>query len=98
MMERLKLTADQEKAFKSLERAYKKCKKSGIEFYTVLETVYALNGDELVTIHCDPILTNGNYTGCDVNLQYIHLQNPCLVDIGFSGFADDTHYAELKKE
>lgn len=33
--EKLKLTTCQEKAFTSFERAYKKCKKTGIVFYTV---------------------------------------------------------------
>lgn len=85
--EKLDLTPEQEKAFKSFERAYKKCKKAGIEFYTVLETITALNGDRLVRGHDEPDKN-------DFCLQDV--TNPSILDWGFSGWADDDHFAEMR--
>lgn len=87
--EKLELTHEQEKAFKSFKRAYKKCKKTGIVFYTVLETITALNGEHPVTIHDD---SNKN----DFCLQSIYKTNPYVFDWGFAGWADDDHFAKLK--
>lgn len=84
--EKLALTPEQEKAFKSLERAYKKCKKVGIEFYTVLESITALNGKHLIRVHDEP--DKG-----DINTD--DLINPWLYDPGFSGWADDAHFVEV---
>lgn len=85
-VEKLELTIEQEKAFASFERAYKKCKKAGIEFYTVLESVYALNGKHLIRVHDE--IDKG-----DVNTA--ELNNPNLFDPGFAGWADDKHFAEV---
>lgn len=85
--EKLALTPDQEKAFKSFERAYKKCKKAGIEFYTVLEAIMPLNGEYLIRIHDEK--NKG-----DMNTS--ELLNPRLFDMGFSGWADDKHFAEVR--
>lgn len=85
--EKLKLTPEQEKAFKAFQRAYKKCKKSGIEFYTVLEHIYALNGHNLVRIHDE------RERG-DIRTSVLYM--PEIMDVGFSGWADDPHFAEVK--
>lgn len=85
--EKLSLTPEQEKTFESFERAYKKCKKSGIEFYTVLESIFALNGEYLIKIHDDP--NKG-----DINTE--DLSNPHLFDFGFAGWADDSHFAKVR--
>ena len=85
-VEKLALTLEQDKAFQSLERAYKKCKKSGIVFYTVLESIYALNGKHLIRIHDEK--ERGDTNTAD-------LLNPNLMDMGFSGWADDPHFAEV---
>ncbi len=86
--EKIALTPEQEKAFKSFKRAYKKCKKSGIEFYTILESIYALNGEHLIRVH------DGDGRK-DLCLQ--GLRNDSIFDTGFSGWADDTHYAEVRE-
>lgn len=83
---KLELTTEQKKAFASFERAYKKCKKTGIEFYTVLETITALNGKCLVRVHDEP--DKGDFC-----LQTIN--NPTIFDWGFAGWADDDHFAEV---
>lgn len=85
--EKLELTPEQGKAFKSFERAYKKCKKAGIEFYTVLEHITALNGEYLVRVHDEA--DKG-----DINMADIY--SPGISDKGFTGWADDKHYAEVK--
>lgn len=85
-IEKLALTFEQEKAFKSFEKAYKKCKKAGIEFYTVLENIYALNGKHLIRVHDEA--DKG-----DIDTE--NLTNPWLYDPGFSGWADDPHFVEV---
>lgn len=85
--EKLELTPEQVKAFKSFERAYKKCKAAGIEFYTVLETITFLNGEYLVRIHDEK--DAGDF-------ELGRLANPSIMDFGFSGWADDPHFAELE--
>ena len=91
LVEILRLSSEQEKAFKALESAYKKCKKVNIKFYTILSSIYCLNGKNLVRVHDD-----SHASGKNVSLSYIYKQNPFLEDSGFSGWADDRHYAEIK--
>lgn len=82
-----KLSDSQAKAFKSLQRAFKKCKKENILFYTVLETVHALNGNEVSVVH-DSI--NGNEISDCIDLSNY------IIDEGLAGWADDTHYVDFK--
>ncbi|MCP3941079.1 MAG: hypothetical protein GY710_06305 [Desulfobacteraceae bacterium] len=86
--EKIALTPEQEKAFKSFQRAYKKCKASGIEFYTVLERITALNGEYLVRVHDEP--EKNDLSTNDIN-------NPTIFDAGFGGWADDAHFIEVKE-
>lgn len=85
-IEKIELTPEQEKAFASFERAHRKCKKSGIVFYTVLEKIFALNGEYLVRVHDDD-------RAGDFCLQGIN--NHSIFDWGFSGWADDDHFVEV---
>lgn len=80
------LDAEQIKAFKSLKRAFKKCKTANIDFYTVLETIHAVNGNQVSAID-----EGQEHLVTDVlDLSYT------LVDVGFSGFADDAHRVTFK--
>ena len=86
--EKLALTDEQMSAYKSFVKAYKKCKKAGIRFYVVLETMYFLNGKNIEAIHDDPRVPDS------VCLQGLY--PPEICDWEFSGWADDTHYAKIK--
>jgi len=80
------LDSEQIKAFKSLERAFKKCKAVNIDFYTVLETIHAVNGNQVSQIDD----AQEHLVQDALDLSYT------LVDVGFSGFADDTHRVTFK--
>jgi len=84
--EKLALTPKQEKAFKYFIKAYKKCKEEKIEFYTVLETITALNGEYLIRIHNES--DKGDIGTGD-------LYNLSVSDSGFAGWADDPHFIEV---
>ena len=86
-VELVKLTKKQELAFKKFKKAHNECKKSGIRFYTCLETMTAFNGEYINDIH-----DNSNPYDLNTNDTY----NPTIVDAGFSGWTDDTHYIEFK--
>lgn len=81
------LTPEQVKAFESLKRAYKKCKKANVNFYICLDSMYALNGNHLSAASITPEMTDNSLID-HVNLSYM------ISDYGFSGFADDQHYIE----
>lgn len=86
------LNGEQVKAFKSMKRALEKCKAANVKFYTVLETIYFVNGDEIDEIWEPEI---GSHGGVEVS-QCIDLHSHTLADNGFVGFADDTHLARFK--
>lgn len=86
--EKLELTNEQRSAYKSFVRAHRKCVKVGIRFHTVLEKIYFLNGKHIKKIHDDP------HESDSVCLQEFNA--PSVFDWGFSGWADDTHYAKIK--
>lgn len=92
--ERISLTEEQRKAFESLKRAYKKCKKSGIKFHIVLETMYAVNGDDVGRIvhDCQDVDHNGLPEFDDTFDTFNSIS-----DHDFVGFSDDTHYVVFKK-
>ena len=78
------LTDEQRKAFASLKRAYKKCLKTNIIFHQVLDTLHALNGNNVDKV--DDFKT-------EYNLDYITVDSMKTV----CSWADDTHYVHLKK-
>lgn len=86
-MEEITLNNDQIKAFKSLERAYKKCVKANIEFYTVQDSVMALDGNRIKEVTNDTT---------PYPVDEFADTNYCITDTGLSGFADDRHYLVLK--
>ena len=96
IQEEINLTDDQQKAFNTLKRAVKKCQESNIFFYHVMETLGALNGnnvDKIVVTECDLTFDPTEHTE-DNSLQA--LIYPTL-EISES-FADDTHWVILKEE
>jgi len=94
LQEAITLTVEQESAWKYLERAVKKCKAANIYFYHVLETLGALNGDnvdKIICTECDPdfdILIDENANSLQ-QLVYPTLQIS-------ESFADDTHWVRTK--
>jgi len=85
------LNEEQIKAFKSMERAFKKCQEANVMFYTVLETLHFINGDKVACIDTDESGMDGPRVDDILDTSY------SLIDSGLAGFADDTHYVELKK-
>ena len=83
------LTEEQEKAWKSLKRAVKKCEKSNIYWYQVLDLLHAFNGNlvDSVDDHCDKPLPNGAF-----DLTFKLLDSIPLT----CSFADDNHHVILK--
>ncbi|WP_313611702.1 hypothetical protein [Pantoea piersonii] len=84
LQEMVELTAEQAKAWKRFEKAFKDFKNAGGKFYTVLETVYGYNGEDISDVSSD----EGHYT------QDVYM--PSITDRGLSGFADDWHGFILK--
>ncbi len=82
------LTHKQELAFNSLMRAAKRCEKENVYFYQVLDTLGALNGDNVA------IVREGGENNAPNCLQFKHYPSFRLTD----GWADDSHYIELKSE
>lgn len=84
LQELIDLTPEQSKAWKRFEKAVKDFKAAGGEFYTVLETVSGYNGKYVKYIE------NDEDNGTD------SVSMPSVLDVGFSGFADDAHGFVLK--
>ena len=96
LQEAIDLNEEQKKAWKSLESAVKKCKKANIYFYHVMETLGALNGDNveaIVVTECDLTYDRTKHNP-DNSLDFLifpTLQNS-------ESFADDTHWIVLKED
>jgi len=93
VQQKIELTISQNKAFNELKKAVKKCKKTNIYFYQVLETLSALNGNNVKSVECldDPTCKGIGYDDSR-NLQYLSypgIETDC-------SFADDTHIVILK--
>ena len=98
-MNGLMLEEVQEKAWKSFVRAVKKCKKTGIYFYQVLDAVSALNGHNVKSIHPpDDIILEGmpkHIYNDNRNLNgFLYYPSINITD----AFADDMHYVRLKTD
>jgi hypothetical protein len=93
--EAIELTRDQQQAFKAFERAYKKCVNSGIYFYQVLDSICALNGNNVLGIEDRAELkSDGHKLSDESNLNYLNYPE----FTAFSGWADDTHYVKLRED
>ena len=94
--EAIELNPEQNKAFKALERAVKKCKESNIYFYMVLDSLGALNGDNVdkVEDHDGIAFSNHSNKGCGAPdcLQYKSFPFINVTD----AWADDDHFIILK--
>lgn len=89
-----KLTQAQERAWDNYVKAVKACKRTGIRFYQVLDTVSPLNGKVLDTIITDEPLEHRRFNPAQiVPLSYA----VCYGSISVTcSFADDQHFAVLK--
>lgn len=85
--EELELNPEQQKAWESLTIALKKCEKTNICFYSVLDSLHALNGNNVRRVHDDPKIG-----GVNLNFELL----PSITIKGFGSWADDTHFVELK--
>lgn len=85
--ELLALTPEQAKAWKKFQAAVNAFKKAGGEFYTVLEHIHAYNGKYVEGISNDETPFRADEAHMD-----------SVMNQGFSGFADDTHYIHLTEK
>ena len=89
------LTLEQEKAFKSLRRAIKKCEKANIYFYQCLEHLGALNGDNVKCVEADSdsehMYKTSDSPDCLQFKYYPTVTTAC-------SFADDNHFIRLIDE
>ena len=102
VQEKINLTPKQKKAFDSFIRAVKRCKKENIYFYQVLESVGALNGNNVDSVDEEeyyfmmypekrrPSVDEEFDSTCLHNLDYPEINITC-------SWADDTHYVKLKE-
>lgn len=51
LIKKITMTDRQEKAFKTLQRAVKRCQKENVLFYQVIDTITGMNGDNICMIH-----------------------------------------------
>lgn len=85
------LTEEQEKAWKSLKRALKKCRDANIYWYQVLDSLQPLNGEIVETV----VVGRGEIDG----RQSIRADEVAGDAVTIScSFADDAHYIVLKDE
>jgi len=93
--EAIELTPAQSRAWKQLERAVNRCKKEGVYFYQVLETVCGLNGKNVADVMTDVDKNIPGWELCKAScLQWLSYPT---VSMG-SPLADDRHYVRLKAE
>ena len=90
----IELNQEQIKAFKSLQRAVKKCKKANVYFYQVLESLYGLNGNNVEGI--ENIENTDHFPDCN---SAFCLSNYLLPEVKTScSWADDTHVVVIKQK
>ena len=88
------LNRKQELAFNALIRSVKRCEKENIYFYQCMETLNALNGNNVERVICDTDHPDGNNSAAP----------DCLQDKDFPSvntecsFADDNHFIILKDD
>jgi hypothetical protein len=97
IQERIDLTPNQDKAFKELILAIKKCKKANVYFYQVLETLYALNGNQVGEVVDDIDLSHTNRRHLEDEEHHLGYKQLPSVKTTCS-WADDAHYAIMKDE
>lgn len=90
MLDPRELTEEQEKAWKSLQRALKKCEKANILWYLNLEVLSPLNGNIVSSVE--------EYEFCgDPEKAFNLTKNSPNESVRLTcGFADDEHFAILK--
>jgi len=91
--EKIELTPRQAQAFRSFKKAFNRCIDSGIIFYTVLDTMSAINGKHVVDIMDD--------NGSAPTKNALQISGLCLPEIShysIAGWADDRHFVVLRGE
>lgn len=88
--EKLELTVEQKRAFKALQRAFKRCKTLNITFYNVLGNITALNGTYISRIHDGDGVKDYSLFGED---ELVLL--PSIEDSGLDSWSDDKCYIEF---
>lgn len=78
------LTPDQERAFRRLDRAVKACRDSGIYFHQTLDTLYCLNGENVLCV--DDTDIGGVWTEA-LSIPTVRTTSP---------WADDRHFVHFK--
>lgn len=85
--ELFELTADQQRAFKRLKKAYRDCEQSGILFYNCYGSLGAVDSEKIVAY-------NDQYKpGCLRNHDVYNFNTLKIVN----EWTDDTHYFHPKK-
>ena len=85
----LRLTKEQEKAVKSLERAFKKCKDANLYIHNCYGCLEAF--DRAVVDSVDDEKDDDDLD-CEKHAHFIETH-----DMGLVSWADDRHYVHLKK-
>ena len=89
VQEKIELTPKQKKAFDAFIRAVNRCNKENVYFYQVLDSISALNGNNVVDI--DEV-SNTSLWDSPENLQWLEYPSIRVT----CGWADDTHFVKLK--
>lgn len=86
------LTPEQKRAFSSLKRAVTRCRQANVYFYQVLDTLNALNGNNVQSVITDEDAQSRGFTrdhpSCLAFLDYPHVETT-------GAFADDAHFIVL---
>ena len=86
------LNYEQALAFAALRRAVKRCRDTNIYFYQCLDTLGALNGDNVSSVICNEDHPDGNNAEAPDCLQCKHFPS-VTTDCSF---ADDNHFVVLR--
>jgi hypothetical protein len=92
VQEMIDLTPNQEKAWKSLKRAFTKCAKENIYLYQVLDSLSGLNGNNISKILEKAEVEDSKGWNDERNLQNLAYESVKTTD----AWADDTHFVILK--
>lgn len=95
VQEAIDLTAKQKAAVAAFKRAIAACKRENVYFYSVLDTVNFLNGNNVEYVENEDYFCHDeNPLGCSCDLN-MTLEYDGVTNCGFDSWADDTHYVVL---
>ena len=96
IIDSITMTLEQQKAFKSLQRAIKKCEKLNVLFYQILDITYGLNGDTINRIHDNEDFPGGCTCHSENALWDVANYAPFITTE--CSWADDLHFVQLKEK